>query len=250
MSTVWKIFHQCEVAVANQSRTYRLSNDKEFHFQNWVYERILDAGYTSSAVGRNTYPDFPIDNEEDAYEVKGITAGSREKDFDSNSALPSGEHAGKRIYYIFGRYESVDQGAENPRVLDLVLVDGAFINAGSPFMASNKSLRVLGAFGDILLRDRKMYAPYTPYKWLTGLRGSATLIIRASEEPPSPDFSVVGKFVRVESNKILVGYRADLKANTLVGEFEDNPSGGQSHEFVAYRSVQASRNDIVEWIHE
>jgi hypothetical protein len=250
MSSVWNILSQCETAVANKLTTFRSSNDKEFHFQNWVYDRILDAGYTSSAVGRNTYPDFPIDNELEAYEVKGITAGSREKDFDSNSALPSGEHAGKRVYYVFGRYENVVQGAETPRVLDLVLVDGAFINVGSPFIASNKSLRVLGSFGDILLRDRKMYAPYTPYKWLTGLRDSVTLITRAGEKPSIAEYHEVGRFERVESEKVLVGYRADLRANTLIGEFEDNPNGGKSHEFVAYRSVQASTKDSVEWIHE
>jgi hypothetical protein len=230
MSSVWEIFRRCEAAVLGEVRTHRLQNDKEFHFQNWVYERILEAGYSSSTVGRNTYPDFPISESDESYEVKGITAGSRERDFDSNSALPSGQHSGKKVYYIFGRYENPSQGG------------------GSAFVADNKSMRVLGTFGDILLRDRKMYAPYTPYKLLSGLRGRCTLIARSDAQPPQDLFDEVGRFGRQEAEQILVGYRADLKANTLLGEFEDNPNSGAWHDFVAYRSKEDHDTEPVELI--
>lgn len=228
--------------------THRVSNDKEFHFQNWVYDRIVEAGFSSSSVGRNTYPDFPIDSLEEAYEVKGITAGSRENDFDSNSALPAGRHHGSRVFYIFGRYESVSIGGEAPRVLDIVIVDGSFLNAGSAFLADNKSLRVLGAFGDILLRDRKMYAPYTPYRNISGLRGHCTLIVESGTRPPDDSFVEVGRFIRREAEKTLVGYRADLRENTLIGEFEDNPRGGYEHEYLAWRSAGGHSVEAVEWI--
>lgn len=144
--------------------------------------RIVESGHSISGEGRNRYPDFEIEAHDEAFEVKGITVGSRENDFDSNSALPSGEYKGKRVFYVFGRYESVLHGGDAPNVLDVVIADGTFLNAGPGFLADNKSLRVLGSYGDILFRDRKMYAPHTPYKLLSGLRGHCTLIMPASEK--------------------------------------------------------------------
>ncbi len=55
-------------------------------------------------------------------------------------------------------------------MLDIVIAHGSFLNAGGGYQADNKSMRVLGSYGDILLRDRKMYVSYTPYRLLTGLR--------------------------------------------------------------------------------
>lgn len=246
MSTVWAVFKACQEAVSAGIRTNRPPSDKEFHFQNWVYDRIVKAGHSSAAVGRNTYPDFSIDGHGEAYEVKGITVGSRERDFDSNSALPSGTHNGNRVFYVFGRYEDEKTGGTAPRVLDIALVDGTFLNAGPGFVADNKSLRVLGSYGDILLRDRKMYAPYTPYKLLTGLRGHCTLVLPASESRPGSDFLEVGRFSRVEGERTLVAYRGDLEANTLTGEYESNPTGGQEHPFVAYRLEGSGPADTVE----
>ncbi|MFJ6674494.1 hypothetical protein ACIQMJ_25620 [Actinosynnema sp. NPDC091369] len=238
MSTAWSIFSACQRAVAEKIPTSRPANDKEFHFQNWVYDRITEAGYRSSSAGRNTYPDFSIDGTDEAYEVKGITVGSRERDFDSNSALPSGVHQGRQVFYVFGRYDNDKVGGENPVVHDIVIVHGSFLNAGQGFVAANRSLRVLGSYGDILLRDRKMYAPYTPYKLLGGVRDECTLVLPSTEEMPA-GFTAVGQFDRIETDQIPIGYKADLKADTLVGEFESNPSSGVVHSFVAYRT-QAS----------
>lgn len=238
MSTAWSIFAACQRAVARKIPTSRPANDKEFHFQNWVYDRIREAGHHSSSVGRNTYPDFSIDGTGEAYEVKGITVGSRERDFDSNSALPSGVHQGKQVFYVFGRYDNDRTGGTNPTVHDIAIVHGSFLNAGQGFVAANRSLRVLGSYGDILLRDRKMYAPYTPYKLLSGVKGECTLVLPASEAMPA-GFVEVGHFDRVETDLIPVGYKADLKADTLVGEFEPNPSSGVVHSFVAYRTQES-----------
>ncbi len=222
--------------MANGVRTSRIGQDKEFHFQNWVYDRILEAGFTSAAAGRNTYPDFPIDGTDESYEVKGITVRSRENDFDSNSALPSGKHNGREVLYVFGRYDSAAVGGETPQVHDIVIVHGSFLNAGGGYLADNTSMRVLGSYGDVLFRDRKMYAPYTPYKLLTGVRDQSTLVLPAVEEAPASGFVEVGRFSRKEADSILVGYTGDLKANTLTGEFEPNPAAGVEHRFIAYRS--------------
>ena len=167
-TSVWAVFASCEVAILASQPTHRTVDDKEFHFQRWVNERIRRAGFEVPTTGRNTSPDFPVEGIDESYEVKGITVGSR-NDFDCNSALPSGNHRGKAILYVFGRYEGSAVG-ENPQVLDLVIAHGAFLNAGGGYQADNKSLRVLGSYGDVLLRDRKMYVAYTPYRLLTGLR--------------------------------------------------------------------------------
>ncbi|SDS61797.1 hypothetical protein [Microterricola viridarii] len=248
MSTAWAIFAACESAVENEVRTSRAQNDKEFHFQNWVRARIVESGHSISGEGRNRYPDFEIEAHDEAFEVKGITVGSRENDFDSNSALPSGEYKGKRVFYVFGRYESVLHGGDAPNVLDVVIADGTFLNAGPGFLADNKSLRVLGSYGDILFRDRKMYAPHTPYKLLSGLRGHCTLIMPASERPPAAGFVEVGRFSRTEADRVLTAYHGDLKANTLVGDFDANLTGGMEHPFVAYRTVRGNTTVGVELI--
>lgn len=245
-STAWKIFDASRKAIARGIPTSRIGKDKEFHFQNWVYDRIVEAGYSSPEGGRNTYPDFPIEGTDESYEVKGITVGSREGDFDSNSAMPSGRHDGREVLYVFGRYDSAQLGGDTPRVHDLVIVHGSFLNAGGGFAADNKSLRVLGSYGDILLRDRKMYVPYTPYRLLSNLRGQCTLVLPAAEVAPGNGYAEVGRFSRFEADSVLVGYRADLKANSLVGEFEKNEDANREHKFVAYRSSLDAETPSVE----
>ena len=34
--------------------------DKEFHFQNWVNQRLVELGIPFEQGGRNSYPDFTI----------------------------------------------------------------------------------------------------------------------------------------------------------------------------------------------
>lgn len=248
MTTAWKIFDACRQAISRGVPTSRIGKDKEFHFQNWVYDRIVEAGYVSPEKGRNTYPDFPIEETDESYEVKGITVGSREGDFDSNSAMPSGKHDGKDVLYVFGRYDNPQTGGDSPSVHDLVIVHGSFLNAGGGFAADNKSMRVLGSFGDILLRDRKMYVPYTPYRLLSNLRGYCTLVLPEADAFPGNGYAEVGRFSRFEANSVLVGYRADLKANSLVGEFEENENANREHRFVAYRSTLDTETPRVELV--
>lgn len=188
-------------------------------------------------TGRNTYPDFPVAGVAESYEVKGITVGSRENDFDCNSALPSGQHAGSTVFYLFGRYERSTAG-EYPRVLDLVIAHGAFLNAGGGYQADNTSMRVLGSYGDVLLRDRKMYVAYTPYRLLTGMRRHCTLVLPQDwPDQPADGWIQVGAVERVEHDQVLVGYHADLAANTLTPAFEANPHGGSVHRFRIWRTA-------------
>ena len=48
-------------------------------------------------------------------------------------------------------------------------------------------------------------------------------------------FRAVGKLVRREAQKLIVGYTFDLRTNTLKPESVDNPAAGTEHNFVAYR---------------
>jgi len=233
-STAWAVFESCERAIVAGVPTNRPRDDKEYHFQRWVADRIHEVGLTAPEPGRNTYPDFQLDGVPEAYEVKGITEDGRERDFDCNSALPSGEHGGREVHYVFGRYE---KGAtETPQVRDLALVHGSLLNAGGGYQADNTSMRVLGSYGDVLLRDRKMYVAFTPYHLLTDLQGRRTLVLPADWEVPE-GFVQVGAFERVEHDKVLVGYEADLIANELRPKFEDNPNAGRVHPFRAWRTA-------------
>lgn len=243
-TTVWDVFRSCERAVLSGEPTHRTVDDKEFHFQRWVEQRIRGAGYEVPTAGRNTYPDFPVDGIDEAYEVKGITVASRENDFDCNSALPSGQHGGREVLYVFGRYEGGAAG-EYPAVLDVVIAHGAFLNAGGGYQADNKSMRVLGSYGDILLRDRKMYVSYTPFRLLTGLREHCTLVLPEGWPERPADMVQVGAVERAEHEQILTAYHADLPANTLTPDFEANPNAGRVHRFEVWRTPDGDDGSVV-----
>ena len=148
---------------------------EEFHFQNWVRDRIGETGHHYDAAGRNSYPDFRIVELPEGYEVKGLQWPGREADYDCNSRVPSGHHNGRTVFYVFGRYPKPEDKAEYP-VLDLVLCHGDFLNADREYVHENKSFRGFGSYGDLLVRDRKMYVAPTPFALTEGTAGTATLI--------------------------------------------------------------------------
>ncbi len=238
-TTVWKVLSECHSAVAGAVPTVRSADDKEFHFQRWVEARIRGAGFLVPETGRNTYPDFPVDGFPEAYEVKGITQGSRERDFDCNSTLPEGTHGGKHVFYLFGRYEGPKAGA-SPKVLDIAIVHGSFLNAGGGAISANSSFRGLGSYGDVLLRARKMFVARTPYGLLTNLRDSCTLVLPEGWETGGEGFVRVGTFQRREVKEDVVGYSenfltADLKPITAA-----HSRGVRTLVFEAWRTASSS----------
>lgn len=57
MRAVEQIFLECERARAQGDLIQRDSaSDKEYHFQNWVGDRIAACQLASDELGRNTYP--------------------------------------------------------------------------------------------------------------------------------------------------------------------------------------------------
>lgn len=241
-TTCFDVFEQCVLAVQAGELIESVSaGDKEFHFQNWFQNRLqkLDTHFEGS--GRNTYPDFSLVEYAEGYEVKGLAWPGRERDYDSNSQVPTGLHNGRQIYYVFGRYPAdlspfanQSNGRKQYPVVDLVICHGDFLNADHEYVHKNKSVKGFGTYGDIMIRDRKMYVAPTPFALTEGTTGLMTLIIPASIDP-DPRFEAVGNLTRVESDSLVVGYTFDLRTNDLKAEKIPNPRAGTEHRFTAYR---------------
>lgn len=240
MTAVEEIYLECERARAEGDLIARVSaSDKEYHFQNWVQTRLDRCGFNYDEPGRNTYPDFRLVNHPEGYEVKGLAWPGREADYDSNSQVPMGEHKGRAVYYVFGRYPKDVAGMDEYPVVDLVVCHGSFLNADSDYVHKNKSFRGFGSYGDILVRDRKMYVVPTPFALTTGTAGISTLIVPADLELNSPDLVRVGELERREVDEVVVSYEFNLETNEMIKHLAPNPNAGRRHQFHAYRSRRA-----------
>lgn len=233
-SQVEQVFVALDSAVRHGRLITRAgARDKEFHFQDWVSRQLDEAEILHDGQGRNSYPDFVLVASTDGFEVKGLAYPGREADYDCNSQVPTGKHNGRDIFYVFGRYPANVEEDEYP-VIDLVVCHGSLLNADSGYVHSNKSIRAFGSYGDILLRDRKMYVAPTPFALLDGTAQQRTLIVPSDWTISGLD--KCGEFVRVEVEKRMSGYTFDLVNNTLTPTYVDNPSGGVQHAFTAWRA--------------
>lgn len=231
-STVATFFNTCVTAVQYHRLIRRDSrSDKEFHFQNWIKERFAETGLHYETGGRNSYPDFRLVAYPEGYEVKGLAYPGCETTYDANSQVPSGYHNGRTIFYVFGRYPMNPDGNSYP-VLDLVICHGDFLNANHTYVHKNQSVRGFGSYGDILIRDRKMYVPPTPFGLLDGVAHAHTLILPVAQEMTT-EFKEVGLLTRTEADRLIVSYHVDLERNLLTSTTVPNPSAGQAHQFRA-----------------
>ncbi len=243
MSLVCSIFNVCATAAQNNVLIERESSrDKEFHFQNWFRTRLNELGEHYDEPGRNVYPDFRLVNHPEGYELKGLAYPGRKGTYDCNSRVPFGEHNGRQVYYVFGRYPSRPDGEKFP-VLDLVICHGSFFNAVSSYEHKNKSFKSFGSYGDIMVRDRKMYAAPTPYALAEGTAHHRTLILPA-ETPVESGLVEVSTLRRREADKIVTSYTFDLQTNELSTDLIDNPNAGKVHIFKAYRKEGDPLNPV------
>lgn len=134
---------------------------------------------------------------------------------------------------MFGRYPKEPDGDQYP-VLDLVICHGSLLNADDTYVHKNKSFRGFGSYGDILVRDRKMYVAPTPFALTDGTAHRCTLILPAYEAVPST-LKEVGSFERKEVEKVIGTYSFNLNTNELSTTEIDNPKKGTVHKFKAYR---------------
>lgn len=224
------------------------AKDKEFHFQNWCQKRLESVGVHFEGTGRNIYPDFCLVEKPEGYEIKGLAYPGREKNYDANSNVPTGKHNGRDIFYVFGRYPDdttpykVGRNAEYP-VIDLVVCHGDFLNAQHDYIHKNKHVDGFGTYGDIMIRDRKMYVVPTPFVLTNGTVGLETLILPSDYEVPK-GFICVGDLCRIEGKKLVAGYSFDLRTNEIKAEMIDNPHAGKEHKFKAYRCVGQSTKAV------
>lgn len=237
-SAVADIFLQCDRAVRRGQLIHRTNRvDKEFHFQNWFQSRLDEIQVAYDPPARNSYPDFRLVRSPVGYEVKGLAYPGREATYDANSQMPTGFHNGRTVYYVFGRYPKDPDGDDYP-LIDLVLFHGDFLNANHEYVHENKHITGFGSYGDVMIRDRKMYVAPTPFALTNGTAGQRTLILPSDAEADER-LESCGELIRVETDRLLVGYNADLMVNTLTPQFAENPSSGLEHRFIAYRPAGA-----------
>lgn len=111
---------------------------------------------------------------------------------------------------------------------------GDFLNADTNYIHANKNVKGFGTYGDIMIRDRKMYVAPTPFALTEGTTGLMTLIVPENTRP-DPRYQPVGRLTRVEAEKLVIRYTFDLRTNQLVAEQISNPNAGIEHHFIAYR---------------
>ncbi len=228
------VFVRCVEAIRQGLLIERVSStDKEYHFQNWFKARLEETGLNFEAGGRNSYPDFRMVATTEGYELKGLAYPGRDVNFDSNSQVPSGFHNGRTIYYVFGRYPKKPDGDTYP-VIDLVICHGDFMNADHEYTHKNKNVKGFGSYGDIMIRDRKMYVVPTPFHLAEGVAHRQTLIMPRDVEVGGDCFEV-GELRRREAAELIVGYSFDLQTNDLLPKKIPNPGAGQEHVFRAWR---------------
>jgi hypothetical protein len=243
-TTVFDLFATCTNAITRGVLIQQVSRtDKEFHFQNWFGARLEETGVLFDLRGRNAYPDFILVEYQEGYEVKGLAWPGRETTYDSNSQVPTGFHNGRAVFYVFGRYPPADQGEVEYPVIDLVICHGEFLNADHTYQHKNKSVKGFGSYGDIMIRDRKMYVARTPYSLADGLTGTHTLIVPATWTAPQ-GFRLVGALQRREAELLVVGYAFDLRTNTITPATVPNPTAGAIHSFHAYRLEGDSERSV------
>ena len=243
MSNVSGIFKECVQAIRRGELIVREGHsDKEFHFQSWFQGRLEALGLNFDSPGRNAYPDFRLVQFAEGFELKGLAYPGREADYDCNSQAPCGEHNGRQVYYVFGRYPKDPDGKRYP-VLDLVLCHGRFLNADNTYVHKNKSFRGFVSYGDILVRDRKMYVAPTPFALAKGTAHRRTLIL-PEDDKVDTDLVEVGTLIRRETDEVVVAYSFDLRTNEMGTTQVPNPGAGREHAFKAYRCAGDPADDV------
>lgn len=234
-TSIFDVFSRCvEAIVGGELITRESRRDKEFHFQDWFSHRLAETGAHFEQAGRNQFPDFSLVKYTEGYEIKGLAWPGRNATYDANSQIPSGLHNGRTIFYAFGRYPKEAEAENEYPVVDLVMCHGDFLNADHEYRHENKNVKGFGSYGDVMIRDRKMYVVPTPFAVATGLNGTRTLILPQGYPVPSR-FVKVGDLVRKEAAQIVVAYEFDLTTNEIKARKVDNPHAGREHHFAAYR---------------
>jgi hypothetical protein len=120
---------------------------------------------------------------------------------------------------------------------------GDFLNADHNYIHENKSVKGFGSYGDIMIRDRKMYVAPTPFALTEGTTGLLTLIM-PYEKKVDKRFKSVGELNRIEAEEIIVGYSFNLQKNKIRSKKIKNDNAGRLHKFKAYRLTSQSDKQV------
>ena len=133
-------------------------------------------------------------------------------------------------------------------MIDLIICHGEFLNSDHDYIHKNKSFQGFGSYGDLKIRDRKMYIAPTPYGLLSGVDRQVTLIL-PQDYPQDARLQVVGNLTRIEAEQKVIGYSFNLNTNEIIPQYQKNPSSGKTHSFVAYRPQEIKNSPAVEMKH-
>ena len=251
MSRACTVFKRCVSEIRENVLIEREGRqDKEFQVQNCFKSRLDDLGERYDAAGRSAYPDFRLVNHAEGYELKRLAYPGHATSYDSNSQLPSGEHNGRQVFYVFGSYP-VDSDGNTYPVLDLVFCHGSFPNADNEYEHKNRSFVGLRSYGEILVRDRKMYVAWPTFALAEGTVHHRTLIL-LERLPTDGDLNEIAILTRKEAQQQVVAYILDLITNILEISLAPNSSAGEEHVFKAYRmeSDTLTPVDLVDHLRE
>jgi hypothetical protein len=213
---------------------FRSASDKEYGFQDWVRDRLVATGLRFQSSRRNSYPDLKLTDTPEGFEVKSLAHPGRNKTMDANSQPPGGFHDGREIHYVFGRYLRNPKTSLSGKVRDLVLYHGDLVDPARDHAHKNLSFKTFGRYGDVMVRDRKMYVPKTAQGILSGLDDELTLVLPASTGE-LPGLSILNTIVRREAGELVLRYEFDFASNSLTTETMPNPTAGREHTFNVYR---------------
>ena len=102
----------------------------------------------------------------------------------------------------------------------------AFKTQTMAYFNKNKSFRGFGSYGDILVRDQKMYVAPTPFALAEGTAHRRTLIV-PDNIPVDEDLVEIAELRRREVDRMEVSYSFDLRTNQLQTTQVPNPKAGR-----------------------
>lgn len=209
--------------------TPRSANDKEYFPQDWFADRLNTLQLRFVQNGRNSYPDFWVENE--GYEVKCLRFARGKparKDYDSNSTVPSGRNQDKDVFMVFFLYTG--SGASDRYVTSLVIAHGDLINANHDIAGEhvNSGIAGFGSYADGHIRNRKMYRFPTPYSLVPSCIGRCRLITPAAWKIEDPKLVNVDTIDRTLAPMQVRSFEIDLQdqANPRIRS-DPHPNAGQ-----------------------
>jgi hypothetical protein len=225
-----RIFKEIAKVWRSEPMMPRSANDKEYFAQDWFSDRVEAAGLPFVQQGRNSYPDFLVDPEDqvEGFEIKSLAFSKGKparKDLDFNSSIPSGQKDGHPVFLVFFLYEG--RGKDPRNVHTVSITHGDLINADHLVADEhvNVAIHEFGSYGNGFIRNRKMYVFPHPISLDESGLGKCRLIVPSTWKVNDPGLELVGRIERTVAEKKLTSYWINLYGRTepkILREPSDN----------------------------